>query len=125
MVCVEVEDNLLRLSDFRAKAHQAAIFSSGHPLSAVQEGDALRHNVLPALSHVVWGSLTALIPTALTPEEIRRVFRFHAEVDELVAIKERDDLAPSEHRRVIEDAIARIIESGNPLRPRRRDEARP
>jgi len=115
MICIEIKDNLARLQEFWLKANQASTFSERPPLSAVQKCDALRLNALPTFNHSVWRSLTASIPTALTPEKVARVYRFHSQLNELVVLKERHDLTPSEHADAVEKALARIIENGNPL----------
>jgi len=98
MICTEIQENLSSLGDFRAAANQASKFPTGHSMSLVQKSDALRLNALPTFNHSVWRSLTASIPIALTPIEIRRVYRFHADLDDLATVKERHDLAPSSTR---------------------------
>jgi hypothetical protein len=115
MICIEIEENLARLREFQLKASQAPTFTEGHPLSAVQKCDALRLKALPRFNHSVWRSLTASIPTALSPKKITSVYRFHGELDELVAPKERRDLGPSDHAAAIEKALTRAIEDGNRL----------
>ena len=114
MIRIEIEDNLARVGEFLIKANEAPTFRES-PLSAVQRCDALRLNALPTFNHSVWRSLTASIPTALSSKKITRVYRFHGQLDELVVLKERHDLVPSEHARAVEEAITRIIENGNPL----------
>jgi hypothetical protein len=116
MVCTEIEDNLSRLRDFRVAVNQVSRFSNGHPMSVVQKNDELRLKALPTFHHSVWRSLTASIPTALTPAEIRGVHRFQVQLDELAVVKERLDLPPSQRADAIEEAITRLIENGNPLK---------
>lgn len=114
MISIENEDNLARLREFQIKANGACTFSES-PLSTLQRCDALRLNTLPTPEHSVWRSLTASIPTALSSKKIKCIYRFHGQLDELVVLKERHDLAPSEHARVLEETLTGIIEKGNPL----------
>ena len=115
MIRIEIDDNLAGLREFHLKAGWAPAFTEGHPLHGVQLRDALRLNVLPTFNHSVWRSLTASIPTALSPTQITSVYRFHSELDELVALKERRDLVPTDQVGAIEKALTRLIEGGNPL----------
>ena len=115
MICVEIEENLARLNEFRSNTENASTFSKS-PLSEVQKNDALRLNALSTLGHSVWRSLTTSIPTALNPNQIRSVYRFHARLDELAVLKERHNAAPSEHAAAIKEALTRLIEDGNPLK---------
>jgi hypothetical protein len=115
MICVEIEENLARLKEFRSNTENASTFSDS-PLSEVQKNDALRLNVLPTLGHSIWRSLTTSIPTALNPDEIRSVYRFHGRLDELAVLKNHDNAAPSEHAAAIKEALTRLIDDGNPLK---------
>ena len=114
IICIEIEDNLARLREFLIKANEASTFGES-PLSAVQKRDALRLKALPTPNHSVWRSLTASVATALSPTKITRVYRFHGQLDELVVLKERHDLVPSEHADAVEKALMLIIGNGNPL----------
>ena len=115
MVRIEIEDNLAKLREFQSRSNQASTFSEGRSPSAVQRCDALRLNALPTFKHCSWRSLMASIPTALSPKKITRVHHFQSQLTELVALKQRHDLVPSEHADAVEKALKRIIENGNPL----------
>jgi hypothetical protein len=115
MIYIEIKDNLARLREFQSRVSRAPTFAQGHPLSAVQKCDALRLNALPTFNHSVWRGLTASIPSALSRKKIVSAYRFHSELDELVVLKERRDLVPSDHAAAIKEALTRLIEDGNRL----------
>jgi len=90
MIDIEIEDNLARLQEFWSRADVASTVSNTQ-LANMQKNDALRMGPLPILGHGTWQTLAASVPVALRPEEIRRVHRFHAKLDEIAQRKEHHD----------------------------------
>ncbi len=82
--------------------------------------DGFRYNDLPTLKHNVWLSLLPSLPTSdLSEEELRKVHTFYGQLDELDSIKERTTAMKRkmDNERELEQRIAALIQSRNPLAP--------
>jgi hypothetical protein len=87
MLILEIEDNLKNLQEFCTSVDNKVAFWKNQNLANMQRADALSTIPLPTFSHRIWESLTSSIPVGLDEDEIRDVYRFHAQLDELVRLK--------------------------------------
>jgi hypothetical protein len=87
MLVLEVEANLKNLQEFCAAVDNKVAFWKNQHLADMQRADALSTIPLPTFSHRIWETLTSSIPVGLDENEIRDVYHFHAQLDELVRLK--------------------------------------
>lgn len=83
---LELEQNLIWLEDFwRNKAQK---FSGGTlDEVAFQKRISLIQELLPTWSHHMWESQASVLPVALSEEQIKAVFHFHAQLDRFTTLR--------------------------------------
>lgn len=114
MLSIEIEDNLTTIRGYLSDVESRINFTSS-PMANMQRGDALSSVPLPEFSHRIWESLTPSVPIGLNESEIRKVYGFHDQLDELTRLKGISRDPRSEWRISVENVISGLLESGNPI----------
>ena len=116
MISIEIDDNFTHLRSLLANAQSRVTFTNAQHLGTMQKLDALAYLPLSTPRHAIWEALAALVPSALTEEEIRIVFRLHRDFDDLMALKAQVlSASPSDLKRKLEKEVTRVLQTKNPL----------
>jgi hypothetical protein len=116
MLSIELEENLIALHAFSSAAQNTATFLRN--IAGMQRRDQLAIAPLPAWKHGIWEGLLASIPLALREQEIRDVYQFHCNLDELTRLKMFSTGVASGHEWLdnFEAHINVLSQRGNPLK---------
>jgi len=115
MLSLEIDENYAALEKYDAGIDERTLFqnSPGQPKERAQQ---LSDVPLPQWSHKYWDGLTASIPLALTPDEIRKCHEFHSRLKELNRLWGFSRVPQGNWHHCMEQEIARLKELKNPLR---------
>jgi hypothetical protein len=117
MLSVEINDNVKALDKFDAGIDYQLVFSDNPVRKGMTRPEVLGITQLPSWKHEYWRALTASIPLALSPDEIRKCHEHHTMLDELTTIKGTSrSAASSTWHNAIEQTLSKLKEIGNPLR---------
>jgi hypothetical protein len=115
---LEVDENLANLRYYKSGVD---VRSAGAPYQddvlpgQMPLANSLSGVRLPEWNHQSYKSLLSSIPNALNPEEIIKIYRFHAQLDELGLIQERKHGA---WLKEVNEGAAKLLNDGNPLEGR-------
>jgi hypothetical protein len=116
MLSVEIDDNVKALERFDAGIDLQLVFSETPVRKGMDRPQVLGVTQLPLWKHEYWRTLTASIPVALSPDEIRKCHEHHSLLDELTTIKGTPRSGTSTWHNVMEQKMSDLKEIGNPLR---------
>ncbi len=111
MIGLELANNLDALRNFCAEVDQRVTFQSPQ-IANMERGDALSTIVLPAFVGRVWESLTPDIPMALDEGEIKDVYHFYKQLDELSRLKGISRDPHSQWHKQVDAVITDLLGTG-------------
>lgn len=118
LIRIEIEGNLAALREFRASVEKQVTFWNAKHMVGAQRGDALSSIPLPTFSQRIWESLTPSLPVGLTVDEIRAVYRFYSDLEELKRLKSISRDPQSEWKDEIERIMNGLLEKAHLLSDR-------
>jgi len=115
MLSLEIDQNYAAFEKYEAGIDERTLFQNS-PRQPKERAQQLSETPLPEWKHDYWDGLTASIPSALTPDEIRRCHEFHSRLEELTRLREFSRAPQGNWHHVMEQEITRIKQLKNPLR---------
>jgi nitrogen fixation-related uncharacterized protein len=114
MLSLEIEQNLAAFEKYDAGIDERILFQNSR-LQPKERAQQLSDIPLPEWKHDYWEGLTAQIPTALTPDEIRKCHEFHSRLKELTRLCNFSRTPQGTWHQCMEQEIANLKGLKNPL----------
>src|SRR5215510_13036789 len=115
MLSLEIDQNYAAFEKYDAGIDERTLFQNS-PWQPKERAQQLSDTPIPEWKHAYWDGLTASIPLALTPDEIRRCHEFHSRLKELTRLAAFSRVPQGNWHHSMEQEIARLKELKNPLR---------
>lgn len=114
MLSLEMDWNFAAFHKYDAGIDERILFQNSR-LQPKERAQQLSDIPLPEWKHDYWEALTAQIPSALTPDEIRKCHEFHSGLKELTRICNFSRTPQGTWHQCMEQEIAKLKELKNPL----------
>jgi hypothetical protein len=114
MLSLEIDQNRAALEKYDAGIDERILFQNSR-LQSKERAQQLSDMPLPEWNREYWDALTAQIPSALTPDEIRKCHEFHLRLKELTRLCSFSRNAQGTWHHCMEQEIAKLKELKNPL----------
>lgn len=116
MLSLEIDDNYRAFEKYDAGIDERTLYLNS-PRQPKERAQQLSDIPLPEWRHEYWEGLTALIPLALSSDEIRKCHDFHSRLKELTRLSGFSREPQGNWHLSMEQEIARLKELKNPLQP--------
>ncbi len=114
MLSLEIDWNRAALEKYDSGIDERILFQNSR-IQPKERAQQLSDMPLPEWKHDYWEGLTSQIPSALTPDEIRKCHEFHSRLKELTRLCNFSRTPQGTWHQCMEHEIAKLKELKNPL----------